>query len=80
MVGEIVNVVPNGGMVALFIKGDDGAVKRVLADNGPAIRAFHAAFGDVILPGHRFNPDALKGKRIEYQTDDLGMMTSFEPA
>lgn len=81
MVGVIKSITGSGGLITLGIKPDDSdKLVLVYADNGPFVRAAHAAFGDVIVSGHRFDPDSLLDKRIDYRVDDLNVMTDFEPA
>lgn len=79
MIGVIKAVVPSGGLITFHIQKDDGEMDIVHADNGPAVRALNAAFGGVILAGHRFDPSKVVGERIVYDVDDLGLMTGFEP-
>lgn len=80
MLGTIQKVEGTGGILQFRIKNEDGSTSVVMADNGPAIRAFDAVYGGVINPDHSFNVHAIVGKRIEYYTDDVGLMTGFEPA
>jgi hypothetical protein len=67
------------GIASLHIKSDaDGKSRAVLCENGPTVRALDACFGNVIT-GHSVNVNALKGKRISFETDDLGLMVGFVP-
>ncbi len=46
----------------------------VPCENGPTVRALDAIFGDVIAPGHSVNVDAIRGKKVRYCLDDMGLM------
>lgn len=76
--GEIVAVIPEGGMVKILLKNKQGKLTRLYGDNGTTIRSFDAAFGGVIGPGHTFDATAVVGHEIEYESDGM-MMTSFNP-
>ncbi|WNM70318.1 hypothetical protein [Myxococcus phage Mx1] len=78
-IGTIENLDASGGLVVFTIKDDDGKTHTLYGDNGQTIRSLDAAYGNVIMPGHQFNADAVKGKRIEYEADDLGLMEYFKP-
>lgn len=84
--GTIRHVFSHGGMLKLTIelpatKGHKhGENVIVFADNAPAIRAFDEAFGNVIVPQtHSFDPDALIGREIEWDVDDVGVMLWMNP-
>lgn len=84
MVGVVESISGRGGMLTLVIKHDDGTKKTIHVDNGPFVRACASMYPEeqVILPGHRFNDDAIVGKRIEYTVTDWSdsVMAGFEPA
>lgn len=61
------------GMATMVVAREDGCRESLYADNGPLIRALDSAFGDVIQEGHRFNPQAVAGKKIVYFMDDMGL-------
>ena len=65
------------GLASLTVKHKDGTVHTLYADNGPLIRALDSAFGDVITAGHRFDVNAVKGKRIRYEMDDMGLTMAY---
>jgi len=50
-----------------------GDIRNIPADNGPTIRTLEALFGDVITPGHTFNPDSVIGREVFYMLDDMGV-------
>jgi hypothetical protein len=77
--GKILSIQPSGGLVIIKVKNEDGKVSTVLGDNGPTVRALNAAYGGVITAGHTFNPRAVVGRSIEYETDDLGLLLGFNP-
>ena len=74
MRGKIIGVYGSygSGLATIWIETDKG-VETLHADNGPLFRALDAMFGGVIGPGHTVNPEALKGKEIEFETDDMGL-------
>lgn len=84
--GTIRGVFSSGGMLKLTIElppkpgHKHGEKVTVFADNAPAIRAFDDAFGNVIVPQtHSFDPDAIIGKEIEWEVDDIGVMLWMNP-
>lgn len=65
----------SSGLATLVLKDRRGAVRHVPCDNGPTVRALAAIFGsDVIGPGHTVNVAALRGKKVRYAMDDLGLV------
>jgi len=62
------------GLATLTIQNEDGTVKHVPCDNGPTVRALHAAFGNVISKNHTMNNKAIQGKEIYYTLDDMGLV------
>lgn len=76
--GEIVAVIPEGGLVKILLKNKQGKLIRLYGDNGTTIRSFDAAFGGVILADGLFDPAEVVGREIEYESDGT-MMTSFAP-
>ena len=67
------------GIAILAIQRDDGVPDWPFCENSSTVRALDAAFGNVIAPDHCVNNDALKGKRIVYTLDDMGMLACFTP-
>ena len=67
------------GIAFLVVKRQDGGIERVACDNGPTVRALEQAFGDVIRPGHTVDVTAVLDRTIQYETDDLGLLSWFEP-
>lgn len=57
------------GMATLWV---DGA--PIPCDNAATVRALDAIFGDVIAPGHCVNTEALVGREILWDWDDMGLM------
>lgn len=62
------------GLASITLEIDDGGTEILWCENGPLIRALEDAFGDVEQDGHTFDPDAVKGRRIAFQTGMMGMM------
>lgn len=56
-----------------------GKIKYVPCDNGPTVRALADLFADdeVIGPGHTVNVDALRGREIAWDWDDLGLTLGY---
>ena len=67
------------GLATLTVQKDDGSLDMVFCDNGQTVRAFDAAFGDVIGEAHTINNKALEGKRISYSKDFVGVLEGFTP-
>lgn len=67
------------GLAVLKIIRDDGIQDDVFCDNAPTVRAFDAAFDDVIGESHTINSRALRGKRISYSKNWLGILEGFTP-
>jgi hypothetical protein len=69
------------GLAELVIQGEDGVTVGVPCDNAPTVRALEGAFGNVIAPGHRVNPEGGHiGKEIFWSYDDLGfVLEAFTP-
>ena len=65
------------GIATLSIKTETGEHKMVPCDNGPTVRALDAIFGNVIGPGHSVNVYAIKGKKIRYEMDDMGLVLGW---
>ena len=55
---------------------DTGSVH---CENAPTVRALEAAFGDVITTGHSINQDAIRGREIMYDVDEVGLLAWICP-
>jgi len=65
------------GIGVLLIQDDDGTVpQQVFCESGPTGRALIAAF-DCAGEGHTIDNSKLKGQRVYYQVDTLGMLEFF---
>ena len=62
------------GIAILLVKTEEGYLKEIPCDNGPTVRALEAIFGDAIGSNHTINVDAIKGKKIVYEMDDMGLV------
>ena len=68
------------GLGVLVIKSVDGLVMEVPCENAPTVRALDGAFGDVIGNGHTVNQSAIRGKRIYWSYDSVGLiLDGFTP-
>jgi len=64
------------GMATLVF--EDGT--EVPCENAPTVRAFMRAFGASASPGHTFDVRQIRGKKIEYWLDDMGLaLAGFRP-
>ena len=63
----------SSGLATLLVDG-----KPVYADNGPLMRALDAAFPGFIGVNHTVDPQVVIGKRIDYSTDEWGMLSDFD--
>lgn len=81
--GQIVCVSASwgSGLLGLTLRDERGHVDIVWADNAPFVRACDSAFPEdrIIQPGHYVKVEALRGKRIAYRTDGLGVLECFAP-
>jgi hypothetical protein len=68
------------GLATITIRRDDGTTEELAADNGPLVRGLDAMFEGVIGPGHTVNVDALKGKRVSFGRDEMGLLEWVGPA
>ena len=66
-----------GGLGYLFVEVEEG-IQSIMCDNPTTVRALDDCFGDVIQ-GMRVNNGAIKGKRIEFETDWTGVLEWFMP-
>jgi len=66
MIGKIAALSWNYGSGIATVKFDDGS--RVLVESGYGLRMFALVFGTL---------DGAIGQVIEYEVDDLGVMSSF---
>lgn len=68
------------GIATLFIKEDgEKKARPVFGDNGPMVRALASMFEGVIGGDHTVNVEALKGQRVMFETDDLGLLSALAP-
>ena len=51
----------------------------VSCENGATVRALEGCFGEVIAAGHTVNQDAIRGQRVVYSVDDMGILIGFTP-
>jgi hypothetical protein len=65
------------GLALLTVETENGEIRTIPCDNAETCRQFNRAFGDAIVGGILFNVDAVKGKKIEYWTDDIGVLAGF---
>lgn len=80
-VGEIINFEGswNSGLAMLIVKNKNGKIIRIPCDNAPTVRALDSMFNNVITKNHAVNIDAIKGKTIEYEIDDFGVLAWIKP-
>jgi len=64
------------GIATLSIKTESGEHVNIPCDNGPTVRALDAIF-DCIGSGHTINVDKIKGKKIKYEMDDMGLVLGW---
>ena len=65
------------GIATLSIKTETGEHVNIPCDNGPTVRALDAIFDNVITHNHSVNVDAIKGKKIKYKMDDMGLVLGW---
>jgi hypothetical protein len=53
---------------------EDGQEKDIPCDNAPTVRALDAMFPGFIMPGHVITNAAIRGKKIKYCMDDMGIV------
>jgi hypothetical protein len=59
------------GIGTVLIKNSDtGRVESLTCENAPTVRAFEAAYGDIIQAGHTADFSKIKGKEIYYGPGD----------
>lgn len=63
-----------GSGVATLVLKQGRKTVRVYCENGATVRALASIFPEVIGAGHTVNVAALKGQRIRYALDDMGLM------
>ena len=64
------------GIARLTIKKPDGTIVYIPCDNAPTGRALNAMF-DCIGSGHCLDNSKIKGQKIRYLTDELGLLTQL---
>ena len=64
------------GLAQLLVLDAQGRPDRIYCENAPTVRALAGCFPDeeIIGEGHTVNNDALLGKAIVYDVDDLGLL------
>jgi len=62
------------GIAILSVRLESGEPKMISCENAPTVRALEAIFGNVITSNHCVNVDAIKGKKINYKMDDMGLV------
>ena len=65
------------GLGYLFVEVEEG-VQPIPCDNPTTVRALDECFGDVINDMNVDN-EAIKGKRIQFETDRTGILEWFAP-
>jgi len=68
----------SSGMATLVLEVKGRRV-AVHCENGPTVRALEAIFGGVIVPSHSVDVGALRGKKIQYEVDEWGVLGSIGP-
>ncbi len=68
---------PLSGLGYIFVESEEG-IQPLMCDNPTTVRALDECFGNVIQ-GMRINNDAIKGKRIEFETNRIGVLEWFVP-
>ena len=66
------------GLAYLIIENKQGNQEFIVCENGETVRALEACFGNVITSGHTVNNDSIKGKEIEFETGDFGLLEWFK--
>lgn len=65
------------GLGYLFVEVEE-VVQPIMCDNPTTVRALDDCFGDVIR-GMFLSNDSMKGKRIKFETDRMGILDWFAP-
>lgn len=65
------------GLATLVIRHDDETVCHVPCDNGPTVRLLARMFPGIITSGHCVDVRALRGRRIQYGFDDMGLVLGW---
>lgn len=65
------------GLGYLFIQDDEG-LRIIPCDNAVTVRALDDCFENVIC-GMQVNNDAIRGRRIQFETDWSGLLEWFAP-
>lgn len=53
--------------------------QTVPCENAQTVRALDAMFGNVITPGHGVDVFAIRGKKVQFDVDDIGVLSSLSP-
>lgn len=64
------------GLAQLQIETEKGLVS-VPCDNGPTVRALNALFPGFIAKGHTIDNSVIKGQKITYEMDDMGLVLGY---
>ena len=80
-VGKIIDLKGErgSGIATLTILTNQKERLQVYCDNSPTVRALDAAFGGVVGPGHTFNIEAIRGRWIEFDVDQFGLLLWIRP-
>lgn len=81
MIGTIVDFAGSwsSGIATLILQKEDGTMDFVHCDNAPTVRALASAFGEeVIGEAHTVNVKFLRGKKIDYSVDSIGILEGFD--
>lgn len=62
------------GLASLIVNG-----LGIPCENTTTVRALEGCYGDVITDSHSVDNAAIKGKRIAFSLDNMGMLDGFTP-
>lgn len=54
--------------------------ETIHCENAQTVRALDSMFGDVITSGHSVDVFAIRGKKVHFTVDDIGVLASLGPA
>ena len=63
-----------GSGVATLVLKVGRKTETIHCENAPTVRALASMFPGVIVEGHCVNVDALRGQRVQFALDDMGLM------
>jgi len=62
------------GIAIICIKDNRGKVQEIPCENTTTVRALDSMFDGVITAGHSVNVEAIRGKKVKWVWDDMGLM------